>query len=326
MKRAVLFAPTLTSRGGLSALAYQLSRCEAAFECAIVNESLRRAAFPPILHGARKVYVRSHYEGWCALSDVRSGVRHHSVIAVQNPVLTPYTVASSLIQNHLAARPLASLATDVSLRWVCYMIPITALTNLQVLRSREVVVLNSVYPRWWRWVSNVMVRPNVLPEDHLRVSASQPRRRAIVIVTTWDRFRRVDVAVEAIERAGMGDRGWIVEVHAPRSRSRFESECKNRWSDRPYVNVIDDSTTTQTSLATSAAALFPSAIEGSSIAFLEAVALGSDILATDAAHFRESVRLAPCESERIRWVKGRTVNAWVKELIDWESTYLREES
>lgn len=309
---AILYAPTLTSGGGFVALNRQLAA--ESISVAVVIAPEKAVHYLPFFEGVRFVATRGHLHGLRLLRQIRREYPACPVFAAQNPVLSFGRLEWSLIQNHLAARPVTALLADPSPRSFLYLLMTVLLTSLQVARSRSVIVLNSYYPLWWRWSSTVTVRANELPQNFLRSQPQSKRSRKIVVVTSWDRFRGAHVVLRAFAESGLGKYGWSLEIFAPLTvRTRYYKACR-RWLGVPGVSFREEGADTHEALATCAVAVYASSVEGSSIAFLEGLALADRIVALDAPHYREAAMQADVAG-RVTWVRSWRSDGWCRALV-----------
>jgi len=102
-------------------------------------------------------------------------------------------------------------------------------------------------------------------------------------------------------------------VHANSGQQRYEDLCKALAGRRRSIVFADASSDPQHTLARASAALFPSRVEGSSLAFLEAVQLVPKLLAMNLGHFREAHGIEACD---VRWMDSWSIDAWREALVD----------
>ena len=234
------------------------------------------------------------------------------VVALQNPVLPTAPIALSLIQNNYFAQPIAAAGLH-PYPWEWPRLLTGAIgTALQVMRSDTTVVLNPAYPRYWERWSRVRVMPNRL-EGSLGVSSQQTRSRVITVVTSFYGFRGLHLAIAAFGESNLGHEGWQMVIHAASGGPGYEARCRKLADGITGITFADPGEPARRTLSSAAVALFPSRIEGSSIAFLEALQLGPKIIAFDAPHFRAGVSGEGCESA-IDWVRSWRAAEWASRL------------
>lgn len=307
--RRVLYGPTLQSGGAYQALPAHYKASD--FDVAIVSSTQRLLLTFPEFQG--DVYqVQGHAAG-LRLLRAMSKQTLLELYVVQNPALWPYGVAAkqTLIQNTKFLKPRLSLRYETTNRGRARVVISYLLTELQVFRSRSVVTLNPDHPTRWARRSPVVVRPNVLPE-RARQTKHKPTERLVVFVGSCEPFRHAPLAVEAFRRAGLAEQAWSLRMHiggGGQDRTDFIAEV----GGLPGVEVADLRDYPPDSLASAAVALFPSVMEGSSIAFLEALHLSRSVLALDRPHFRYGVSEG---STVVRYLSDLDIDAWAEALRD----------
>jgi glycosyltransferase involved in cell wall biosynthesis len=310
--RFVLFAPTLRSGGGYASLQGHLAPYLPRLTAALVSDAASlRAALPGM--GGEVAEVSGHLDGIRRLRTyLRTGQATH-VIAAQNPILPVAPIAVSIIQNHFLVKPFRAARLDPYPEEWLRLFGGAVLTALQVARSQETIVLNSAYPRWWGRRGCLRVVPNSLSESVI-CRPSAPRRRTIAVVSSFHRFRGLHLTIDAFRRSGLCASGWRMVVHASSGNVRYERICRQLVARTPAVDFGPEGPAIHT-LATASIALFPSKLEGSSIAFLEALVLVPRLIAFDAPHFRESTSLGDTLAI-VDWLPGWDAGAWAAKLLD----------
>lgn len=187
------------------------------------------------------------------------------------------------------------------------------LTLVQIFLSEDVIVLNSDIPRIWSRLARVVVRTNALAIDANSNGGSGEMPRRIVLVTSWVPFRRAHIVISAFARSGLALRGWELWAVGRETNHRYEAECRRIAAACSSVFIAQNASDARRLLGTAAVAVFPSRIEGSSIAFLEALTLTPRIVALDRPHFRESADADASAS--VVWVKELSARAWADAIF-----------
>jgi FkbM family methyltransferase len=303
-----VFAPTLSSHGGYHALPGHLGEIAGDVELAIVgDESAFRRAMPDVR--GEVVEASGHFSGARALRRHARTTGRLDVVAVQNPVLPVVPLKSSLMQNHVFVTPWSAFRLQPDPRYWPALLMGTFATALQVRRSAETVVLNSSYPAYWERWTRVRVKPNSLGADTLGFAPAEERLPVIAAVTSFYRFRGLEVALRGFQSSDLAAAGWRMVVHAAPGDPRYESRCRRLAATIPGVRFATEAEPARGTMATSALACFPSRIEGSSIAFLEALLLKPTVIAFDGPHFRQAVDAA-VEAPQVEWVTTWDPAAW----------------
>ena len=313
--RWLLYAPTLKSPGGVTAVLAQLEDSGVTLDAAIVSRTAA-TALSSLLQGLAEVEtVSGHADGVLKLRRLRATAGPFHVFCVQNPVIPASRFERTLLQNYLPVNPRRALEADHSVRMCYYVAVTTIMTWLQVMVSSRVIVLNSAYPRIWDLFADVQVVRNRLPWAAPRIKVGEDRERTFLLVTSWERFRGAHMIIKAFGMSGLASQGWHLRIMARRSSTQYEQECSKIAAGTPGVTLLHDMSAEEVhaALATSSFALFPSAVEGGSIAFLEALQSGCTAIALDRCHYTEAYDNAE-RSAAVRWVAKWTPQAWSEAL------------
>ena len=304
---AIAYGPTLFSAGGYAALRTHLSPVAPALIAAIVPDPVLLKQNVPGFGG--DVYaVHGHIQGYRTLRDLLRSCPAARVIALHNPVIPFPRIDVSVIQNSYLVRPVRSMAFHPYISDWPRLVAGSFATSLQVIRSPTTIALNPNYPRYWNHVTNVRVQPNQLELDQLRYGPSTERSATVVFVGSFDRFRGLHIAIRSFVRSRLAESGWTLVVHARGGNRRYESYCRRLAEEGSAVHFAEPNADAQESLCRAAAALFPSRLEASSIAFLEALHLRPEIVAFDGKHFRSAASDAYDAS--LYWVRGWNTSDW----------------
>ena len=306
----IAYAPRLNSPGTFAAIAHHFGPIASTLIAAVVPSAERfRRAFPD--YAGPVLEVGGHVDGCRTLYRLRRAHPEAKVYALQNPVLAPGRLDVSLLQNHLYFSSVRALAAQPIENWHRSVLG-TIGTTVQVLLSASVIVLNPQYPQYWNRLTRVEVAPNELLPGWITSSPQTSRDRVAAYVGSFHGFRGLHVALDAFLRSGLASSGWHLVVHASEGTGRYTRRCRALAEASSAIRFSAPGDSAQQTLASASVALFPSRIEGSSIAFLEALELCPTIVALDRPHFRLAADRHP--SVDLHWVSRWRPEAWAAAL------------
>lgn len=305
----ILYGPTLRSGGGFASLHAHV-RGLAVVGAVLPAETA--TLWQRLAPECATVPVPGHLPGARALRGLVKRFRGARVFAVQNPVIPFPRPYRSLIQNYQFVTPAECVKADPSGRSVMRVAAGTVCTLVQVVMSHETVMLNSRHPWFWPRLTSMHVAPNVLLDGMVRYSGQRRRDKIFAYVGSYHRFRGLHIVISAFRATSLANDGWRLIVHANRGSPEYETYCKSASVADPGVIFAPADDDAQRTLSRAHAAVFPSRVEGSSLAYLEALQLCPRIVALYRAHYVEPASTA---HSHVEWVESWDPRLWRDALL-----------